>query len=271
MTTQTIKGSARLLKPLFEIVAYTDSEARINVTENSISASGVDKANVEYVNWKVPINQLDYADIEPGTYGLRVGRVKSAFHNLRIGKRYDDHAKIEFVDETETKITATRVENGQSIAETESVKYLNPDTIRTAPELDNVFSKSYDVVSGSVDVKTLHPYLKRMKNGSFRGLLLRNQDGELVIESDGVNDEPYLNKRVIQTGVELGGPEVEGRYSIDYVADSVGALKSAKATDVTINLERDFPVLFEYNRTENDDVLYSGSVAIAPRIKKDNE
>lgn len=266
-----IETDGRFIRPMFNIPDALVSEGRFRFTEDGLTASMVDPANVGMCEFRVPaeaFGEYEYNADGPLYVGLILDTVSSHLRDARMGKETTDAVSLR-IDGTMTRVAITRDYARCEVERTDEWLNIDPDSVRESPELPDL-DLPY---KAEVDVQALADVVKHVD--SFEDhVKVAERDGELVLSGAAKNSDGELAQATearfhgvtepTREDVETG---VSSLFSLEYIKDFVDGLRFAKADSVTLYWGDEFPIRMVFERTDEDDrLLYEGEYMMAPRL-----
>jgi proliferating cell nuclear antigen len=268
----SIDTSGRVIRPALALPSALVDECRLHCTPDGISVAAVDPANVSMVEFDLHAAACDryQFDAEDAfAVGIYLDGLTNSLRQARKGKRSDDPVSLD-IDEVRTIVAVERDYDTTTLQYADEQLAIDPQAIREDADLPTL-DLSVEV---TVDVTALKHAVEHI-NAADDHLAMRLDDGALAITGGNHEDSPAAYSagvRFADTEIDVAGDpaEIVSIYSMDYIVDIVGALKTALIDEVTIRFGQEFPASFEYERTEDGTTLYSGRFAVAPRIGSDS-
>lgn len=264
----SIKTSGRVIRPAMEIPDALVDEARARFSNDGVCITAVDPSNVGLVNLDIQPEAFEaYAvDVEDElVVGFKFNSLTNNLSNARLGKSTDDPVEMG-IDSTRTVVEVTRDYSGTSVRYADEQLNIDPDAIREDPDFPDLNLNA----TAEVDVDAFKDAVEHVDTSSDYVSLIE-MDGSLWLTTDASEDSPsdYGTAVELEDVVEVEGePEeqIEAKFSNAYLVDFVRAVKSSKADSLTLNWDREMPLIMEFERTIDDELAYSAEFMLAPRV-----
>jgi len=258
-----IDTSGRTFRPMLHPITCLVSEAKLQFDARGMFVSAVDPANVGMVELHANAEAFDYFDAsEELTIGTNLTRLRSSVSSARIGKRSDDPISLT-LDETATTVAIERDYDGTELRQTAEHLNIDPDSIRQEPDLPDLELPAEATVSPSA----LKAATDVVDEATDHAVVTAAGD-TLAIAAD--TDEArgqYGTAVEFDVDVDIEeGVEATSQFSLDYLSDMADALVKAKVDAVHIEWGDEMPTMLNFERTEEDTVLYEGTLMLAPRL-----
>lgn len=255
-----IKTTAEVIKPVFGFGSKLAKEMKINFKPDGISYEIVDPSNVAMIGLDVPEEAFETYNVEETTLGVNL---KSTMGALRAGRQRKSDSIILSVEGNRLKTVVQRDYDGTHMDLQNSVRLIDPDSIRQEPDIPNLHLPS----EATIPRKLFEDVTKQIDTYSDH-LSIGSDGDDLVL--DGNNASGENTTAVVEDVVDNENSEdVKSILSLDYIKnDAVKAFKSIGADELTVQFGQEFPVRFEF-ATELNGVEVEGSWFQAPRIQSD--
>lgn len=267
-TSIEIETSGRTIRPLVAMPATIVDEAQLTFDEEGLYTAAVDPANVAMVEIQASPTAFEAYDVlgaDELTIGANLGKLQSALSDARLGKRTDDPVSLD-IDETRTLVETEREYDHTTLSKTDERLNIDPDAIRQRPETPNL-ELSYTATVGVDAFCDAIGYI-----GTDYGRIFE-RDGDLVIAGERDPDEDGSDYATVVEMASVAEPEnddpTEGAFSLfsmSYLRDMADGLDDGKVTSLTVRWGQEFPLFLEFERAEDDELLYDGRYMLAPRI-----
>lgn len=270
----TINTSGRTIRPALELPSVLVDECKLNLDEDGIHIQAVDPANIAMVDLTITPAAFDdyHVDATGGvTIGVNLSRLRSKLSNARLGKSTDDPIHLD-LDETRTVIEIERDYDDTTVRYADEQLNLDPDSIREEPDLPNLDLPA----TASVDVTAYEDAITHLA-ADYDHITYRELDGDLVLTTNPHEDSPsdYGSAVAFEDLVDVDADSDQNpisKFSCDYLTDMASGLKDAKVDDVHLRFGEEFPLMMEFERTDDEDTtLYEGTLMLAPRISSGDD
>ncbi|RLM89582.1 hypothetical protein D3D02_06785 [Halobellus sp. Atlit-38R] len=262
-----IETSGRTIRPLMALPTVLVDEAKLRFDAGGLHTTAVDPANVGMVgiNAKPAAFEGYHVDgADDVLIGANLTRLKSSLSDARLGKSTDDPVELD-IDATRTLVSIDREYDVTTLSRTDELLNIEPESIRQEPDIPNLelsYRAELDVEAfcDAVDyIPTDHVEL-----GEF--------DGHLILKGDADGDEMTRSTRidvgdVAEPITETPTENASSIYSMDYLRDMAKGLKKAKVTSLSVRWGEEFPLMLDFQRCDDETVLYEGRYMLAPRIQ----
>jgi proliferating cell nuclear antigen len=262
-----IETDGRTIRPALNIVATLVDECKLTFDGQGLHIRAVDPTNVGLVDITVSADAFDDYEINADggvTVGVHLDGVTTKLTNARLGKRTNDPVELD-IDDTRTLIRIRREYDTTDVEYADEQLNIDPDSIREKPDipeldLDGVATVDTDAVCDGIEhIATSADYV-----------VMTNRGGDLVFSAKAGDESPSIYNSAVRYDnvVEDGEGEMESMYSLDYVTDMVGAVKSAYVDTTTIRWGEEYPLFVSFEKTDADgETVYSGRYMLAPRVR----
>lgn len=237
-TVAEITTDGDTFKPFINAIAGVADEARIHVTEDGLSASIVDPANVYMADVHLDAGALDTYDFESeAVLGVNTNDVQSLVRRAR--KNSDDELTLS-LREREVTATVSRGYENHDVVSQGTMDTFDPDTIRAEPEIPEMEWNAHvdvdtaplkDALSYAVGVSDHVAFDLKPVNQHVSALYLggRTDTREETAAISGLDTD--ASARSI--------------YSTDYVTDILESVADVDPDTVGLRLGDEYPVQLE--------------------------
>jgi proliferating cell nuclear antigen len=239
------------LETAFNSVDALVDECKMHVSNEGVSVTAVDSANVGMVDLTLPRSVFESYEADDHTLGLPLERFLSIVR-LFSQNDTDDPARI-FLNEETRKV---RLECGGLDY---TLSLIDPDSVTKEPEIPQM-DLAVDVTLAQSDFDRS---IKASKMVAKHVVFGATSDGVFYVNAEGDTDE---------VKVELGGDDLievdagdaESLFSLDYLKKINKAIPAD--TPVTLALGPEYPVMINFSLIDGQaDVLFM----LAPRISSE--
>lgn len=267
-----IETDGRVIRPALEIPAALVNEAKVHLEQDGVHIKGVDPANVGMFSLDIHAPAFDAYEHagEAVTVGSNLKLLTEQLASARMGQRSKDPVVLTMTPDR-TLIEISRSYNETTVVRRDEVLNIDPDSIREEPDLPDL-QLDY---AATVDPQAFKDVVEHV-NVAHDHISLTEQDGSLYVAGkqkvdDDTNESiVHASEASFEDAAEaLHDDATEGAsslFSMDYMLDLARGLKAGKVDEVTVKWGSQFPVRLQFERTNDDVVLYSGEYLIAPRI-----
>lgn len=251
----TTDGST--FKPFINAIRRVDDEAKLHITEDGLSVSVVDPANVFMADVELAAESFDTYTVEKETIlGINTDSLKSLVRRARKGS--DDELTLSLRERELTASVARGYENHDVVSQG-TMDLIDPDSIRQEPEIPEMEWNA----TISVDAAPFTDALSYAVGASEH----------VEISLKGVNQHTsalYLGgetdtrkEMVAIDGIDTDATAVSV-YSKDYVTDILEGVGDVSGESVTLRLGDEYPV-----SVEMDSGGLSVEYLLSPRVTND--
>lgn len=270
-----IETDGRFIRPMLSISSAIVNEARFRFTEDGVESGAVDPSNVALYEYSVPASAFDEYDLnadEEVFVGLNLDRTESHLRDARMGKQTADDVSLR-VDSTMTRLGIRRDYSQCEVERTDEWLNIDPDAIREEPGIPDLaldYKAEIDVQAFDDIVNHVDAYEDHLQIAERDGLLVmsgaaKDNDGELAQVTEA---RFHSDLEPLRDNPEDGSSSL---FSLGYLKEFTSGLRSAKVDTVSVHWGDSFPVILEFDRTDEDDrTLYEGRYMMAPRIPGDD-
>ena len=245
-----------VLKPFIEEALTIVDEAKIFVDENSLEIREADPANVGMVDVSLDTNIFEQYNGE-SHQDLVLGIDFKQFDQILNQGNYDD--KVRLLLDPETKKLTVTINDSLDF----TMGLLDPDSIRTSPDLPDLDLKGRAEIHGSEfnrAVRAADMVSDHVEIG------ISSPEEEFFFYSEGDTDDMCLELSDGDEGIEAisgGDDELSSLYSLEYLKDFKANVKGED--NLSLRLGNDFPAKINVEKADNEslDVTYM----LAPRIE----
>jgi len=258
-----IETDGRTIRPISHLLNAIVDETKMTVSERGLEMIHVDPANVAMVDLHVYPAAFDTFEVSgEETIGLATDQFRSAVSNERMSTRTNDRVDLS-LDADTTLITVEKKYGDTTVRKTDELLNIDPDSVRKRPDPPGL-----DVpIRATIDVNALHDILNTWPSDY---VTIKSENGHLLIHSHDAEDRG-ISRSFVDFGPIAGEADVSSTFTLGYLLELVAALKKAKVQTVDLKLGDTIPVVFDFERTVDDDgdaeTLYEGSLMVAPRIQ----
>jgi proliferating cell nuclear antigen len=235
------------LRNTLEAVSSIVDEAKIHLSPDGMSIRAVDPANVAMLTLNLKSSAFEEFTATEGELGVDLNRLNDI---LSMAERTEP-VELE-LDEESHKLMV------RMSGLTYKISLLDPSSIRKEPKVPELDLPAKIVLSGN-ELRRAVKAAEKVSDHMSMGV-----DGDIFyLEAEGDSDRMRLDILKDQL-ISLEPADARSLFSLEYLSDMI---KSAgKASEVTIELGKDFPVKISFQIAEgNGDVGY----LLAPRIESD--
>lgn len=263
----SIDTSGRVIRPALALPAALANEGRVHIGEDGVRMQLVDPANVGLIHMQIYPAAFDAYALDAAddiTVGVDLDALTSGLTNARKGRRTDDPVSLD-IDDTRITIQIEREYNQTTVRYGDELLTIDPDSIREEPDLPDL---DLPATAGAIDVSAFADAIEHIATGDDH-MTVRERDGDLLLTGGSDEDSPSPYSSAVEIADVVDCPEDDApvaRYSIDYVKDMASALKTGLIDEVTLTWGDEYPYLLDFERREDDTVLYDGQYMLAPRI-----
>lgn len=245
-----------MLKPFIKEALTLVDEAKIFVNESALEIREADAANVGMVDVTLDANIFEKYNGEAHQDLILGIDIKQLDQILSQGN-HDD--KVRLLLDPETKKLTITINDSLDF----TMALLDPDSIRTSPDLPDLDLKGRVEIQGSEfnrAVRAADMVSDHVEIG------ISSPEEEFFFYSEGDTDDMCLelSDDDDEVGTISGGnDDLSSMYSLDYLKDFKANVKGDD--DISLRLGNDFPAKFNIDKANNDslDVTYM----LAPRIQ----
>lgn len=268
-----IETSGRVIRPALEPVTALVEECRVHASDDGLSVSMVDPANVAVINLDVEPRAFDEYRVvgdDEAAIGLPLEDATERLQHARMGESTDDDVRLE-LDAATALCEVTRTYGGTDVSRHDEWLNIDTDSIRQdadPPDLELSYSaelspRALKAAVDAADSVTDHVRLTE-RDGSlaFDGV----ETDTKAIPTEATSVEVHAEPEYLEP--DAGGDrDAETLVSTDYATDIADAIVDAKADDVTLTWGQEFPILMDFERrNDEEERLYGGRFMLAPRI-----
>jgi len=278
-TSAAIATEGRVIRPALALPTAILDECRLTISDEGLSILAMDPANVAMLDvqyYPAAFETFVFDGVEPLEVGLNLDALTSALSQARYGQRTSDAVALD-IDAARALVEVKREYRETSVTYADEILCLDPGVVREEPnslDLELPCEATIPVDATADAVGFLTGAGDHMRVTADDGDLLLGTDKEsessedLALDGDGsdAGSEVTAEAAVNMTGaIERAEADVAARYSLDYVADIVGAIKSALATELALVWGDEKPACWRVARREDGETLYDGEFVLAPR------
>lgn len=235
------------IKDIAETVKLIVDEAVFSVSESGMKIVAVDPANVALIKVDVSLDAFDAFEATEGKLGVDVVKLV----DLIDSANNDDVIELD-LDETEHKL---RIVMGKL---SYKMGLLDPSSLRKEPNIPSLDLPTYVVLKGE-EIKRAVKASEKVGDYVTFGV----RDDVFFVEAVGDTDKVSLELTKDQViDLKLGGNVTRSSFSIVYLSSIVKSV--AKASDVTIYLGEDMPMILRYKLADGRVVI---DYLLAPRVE----
>jgi len=276
--TVSVRTGGDLWRSTTALLDALVDESRFQFSEDGFSVRAVDPANVGMIDLQVPAAAFDAFDASDWTYGIVLDRLTEITDYARKGGNSKENPGDPVIVEFDADRVYARVEPEDKWTRTGSFFHLDPDSVRSEPDLPDL-DRPW---SGKVDAANLrdavHSIKQRFDYCGFRaepedtgnGSLGDEEAGYLVVSASQRNEDSEISKedefrtqeKVLHAAEGEAG--VESLFSVDYLVDMTDAIVSAGFDTVRLELGDEFPLSIHF---EGSRWGITGEYMLAPRIR----
>jgi len=257
--TVEIETSGTVLKPFADVLGKFLKEARIYCTEDGLSVTATDAANVVLVDMQIPASTFDDYDVTEDTaIGVHISALRGCIRRARMGT--DDTLTLS-VSPDELRATVRR----DDMVTTDATRTIDPDSIREDPNLPEIREhEDYDYGSTDFDIDRFAEGVSHVLDATeYVGF--GTQDGQFIMESETDTTTSGVRFEDIEPDNDF-----HAVFSGDYMADIVTACKKTRADDATVWCSDEAPLFVEVDREIDDTLALDMSLMLAPRISSND-
>lgn len=269
-----IETSGRVIRPFFDAVAAVVDECKLRVDESGISINAVDPSNVAAMEIEAPAEAFESYDVIGGdetVIGLDLDALDDHLSHARLGKRNDD--PVELTLDAATLVAEIERDYGETTTRRRDEWLpIDPDAVRQEPEVPTLSLPWH----ADVDRRGLVETIESMPSNHFD---ISEADGSMAFEAkaydgNGDNDPVEATRVTFEGVVEATEEQDDADYddassiiSLSYAREVAKGLTAAKVDRVGVTFGEEFPIFFDFERTDGDgQLVYEGRYMVAPRI-----
>ena len=238
---------AEKLKDAIEAISSLVDEAKFKLTADGINIRAVDPANVAMVSLELTKDAFDSFEATEGEIGIDLTKMNDI---MEMAEK-DDRIEID-LDENAHKLIVRMRELSYTMS------LLDPSSIRKEPKVPALDLPVHIVVRGE-DLKRAVKAAEKVSDYMSMGI-----SGEVFfMEAEGDTDNVRLEMTKDQL-IDLKSGEARSLFSLDYLTDI--SKIAAKASEVTIDLGKDFPLKVRFKIAEGHGEV---SYMLAPRVESE--
>lgn len=250
-----ITTDGETFKPFVNALTRVDDEARIHINEDGLSVAVVDPANVFMADAHLNAEAFDTYNVsEETTIGANTEALKSLIRRARKGS--DDELTLS-IQERELTATVSRGYDNHNVVSQGTMGLLNPDSIRSEPDIPSLdWNVNLEVdVSPFTDALSYAVGVADHVEVSVKGVNQHANALYLGGETD-TRDEMVAidNISVDETASSL--------YSADYVVDMLDGIGDVDVDTVELRLDEEYPMAMGLENAE-----LSVEYLLSPRIQ----
>jgi proliferating cell nuclear antigen len=239
------------LESAFNSVDALVDECKMHISEEGVSVTAVDPANVGMVDLTLPRSVFESYEADDHTLGLPLERFLNIVH-LFSQNDTDAPARI-FLNEETRKV---RLECG-GLDYTMSL--IDPDSVTKEPEIPQI-DLAADI---TLDQSDFDRSIKASNMVSDYVMLGATSDGEFYVSAEGDTDDVKVELDG-EDLIEINAGDAESLFSLEYLKEINKAIPAN--TPVTLELGPEYPIMINFLLIDGQaDVLFM----LAPRISSD--
>lgn len=266
----TINTDGRLIRPLLAIPAALVDEMKFVLDHGEVRARANDPANVALFRFRVPSAAFDDYELDgdgASTVGVNLSSLRSNLRDARLGKRTADPVEL-CIQSSHTRISIEREYGDTTVTRYDEVRNLDADRLRERPDLPDVpFSWA-----ANVDVQAFTDTIDHV-TAEYDHVDIGEQGGDLVLAGANKGSDNKITQsssaefsNVVEPAADDFTEGAVSKFSLDYLADIADALSQAKVDELTLRFGEELPLLAEFARTDDGELVYEGEFMQAPRI-----
>jgi len=254
--------NGNVFRPWIDLVRVLDSKAKVQADAAGLHVSLVDPANVGMIETTLYADAFESYSLDASDEyltGVDLKGLASAASIARKGATTADRLSVNFNGEDRATLETEREYGSTTVERGETAALLNPDTIRTEPDIPDLET----TIRGEVESLPFRDVLDDVSEHAY----FETEGDDLIVSEE--RDTSATAARfcdVVTESPDDAGPTV---YSIDYLSDMVSAIRSAKAESVRFEYAEEYPIKLHFERVEDETVLYDGTFMLAPRLMSD--
>lgn len=234
-TVAEITTDGSTFKPFINAIARVADEAKIHVTEDGLSVTAIDPANVLMSDVDLDADAFDAYTVEnETTLGVNANGLKSLVRRAR--KRSNDELTLSLREHELTASVARGYENHDVVSQG-TMDLIDPDVIRQEPELPELdFTETVGVDTAPFkDALSYAVGASEHVEISLKGVNQHTSALYLGGETD------TREEMVAVDGVDTDATAVSV-YSKDYVKDVLAGVSDVGGESVSVSLGDEYPV-----------------------------
>lgn len=245
------------IKPFINSVANIVDEAIIEVDASGLHIQAVDVSNVILIHTTLHADAFESFDVTDSVLlGANISTLRGLVRRARMN--HDDALELK-IHRRSIGARVSRGYEGVNVVTDDSMKLIDPDSLRERPTIPDLEREHVELPADAFEDAIEHTMQPTDT------VDVRFEDGDVVFESIG-ND----TRRSVARFEDMGVSDGKALLSTGMLTHSIDAVMDAKPETVTLGVGDEFPILFDYQRVRDDDVIMSGEVMQAPRIRSDD-
>lgn len=252
-----IETSAEVIKPVFAYASKLVDECKVNLDSDGLSYTAVDPANVAMIGMEVSGDAFETFDVDPTVLGTNLSSLKGS---LRAGRQRQGDTINLSVNGDRLATTVHRDYDGTEMDLQNSIRLIDPDSIRQEPEIPDLGLPA----TATVPRKLLEDVVTQVDE--YSDYLSVSSEGEDLV-FDGMS-EGNNTEAAVSGVVDNDEDDVESQLSLDYIKDAVKAFKKVGVDDLTLKFGQEFPIRIEFE-TEFNGAEVTGWWFQAPRVQRE--
>jgi len=269
-STVRVETEGRVFRPFFALHDSLVNESRHHFDEDGLTVTAVDGAKVGMVDVTLNASAFDSYELDEDEVcvGVDHERLKKQVRDARLGESTSDPLSMRF-DSTQTRVEITREYDRTTV--TRRDEFLNHDveSVREPPNVPDHLDMAYEA---TVDVQAFADVINHIDTHADHAVF-KERDGHFVITTTvGEDTEHATSADFGNIAEEADAPcdDAISKFSLGYLTSFASALKSAKIDEVSIEWGQELPVFLTFAREEDDEIMYSGQLMLAPRLHRDS-
>lgn len=248
-----LETSGRVIRPWKRMVDQIAKEYKIRFTDSTMSIDVVDSSNVAMIQTELESDALEAYDAEETTLGIPGNGFGSALQHARYGKSTDDTVTVE-ADSRKLQTEVTREIGGSQATISERMDLIDPDSIRSEPELPELGLDAEVEISPEAFCEVM-------------GMLETDSSSFMAVEVDGdsisFHQDQDVQARHIDLDVDVEGQVERTLFTGSYMETLANALNVGYVDNLTLRMDTEYPMMLDFER----EGVYSGTMMVAPRIQ----
>lgn len=260
----SIETSGRVIRPFLAPATKLVDEMRIHLSSDGIQVNVVDPANVAMAEIHAHPAAFESFSVDDGMMvGTNLNRLTDILEKARLGSSTDDPVHLD-IDGGHIVAEIEREYANTTVRFADEMLTIDPDSLLEDPDIPDL-----DVPNtATLDVSAFADAVDHLDE-SMDAIAIRPARDGLRFSGHNDDDDDERSAVLFEHAIEGDFDEVMSVLSSDYLVDVAHGIEEAKVDEVTVRWGDHFPVFFDFERTKDEDTLYEGTAAIAPRIADD--
>lgn len=260
-STVTVQTTGTVIRPVVFIASAFVDEARWQFEEDGLRVTANDPANVALFDVKIPASAFGRYDVDGSEVGLAHADLRRTLNMARHGEGTRDPVRID-VQDGQATVSVERAFNDTDVDHRQTFFTLETDSIRETPDLPDLDLPN----SAAVDTKAFKQVVDAIADDM--DYEIRGEDG-LVFRAVSQADTDRASYTAFDSDGAVENPDATSVLGSHYLGDIADVLHRAHIDAVTVEWSEQVPVVFEFERRIDEDLVLDGSIMVAPKIKSE--